>query len=1036
MKKTTTTVAMAPPCPYQKVKRPMSRGPQHQVQLHKTVCLLLILLISSITGSVTVQAQNNTNQPNQTTYTLKGRVTDQQHQPLPGATLTETNTKAKAQTDENGNFALTVQSKNGTVSISYLGYQGQSQNYSADKVLSVQLLPDQGSTLRTVEVNTGYYSVKQKHLTGSISSVKAADLEKQPVTNALSALQGRVTGAYIQQTSGTPGGNINITIRGRNGIDAASKPLYLVDGIPFSAVPLTNTLSGGLDIYTSGGYSPLNTIPPEDIASIEILKDADATAIYGSRGANGVVLITTKKAKTGKTSVEASAQSGYSTPTRTMPMLSTQDYLALRKLAIALDGTTIGPTDYDLNGKWDPAAYTDFQKTLIGNTAGFTSYTASLSGGNQSASFLLGASHNSQGTTYKSDLGYERTGIHFSGGHTSSDGKLKASLSALYSTDQTNWLNSDLTQRALNLAPNSPALYNPDGSLNWAGSTWTNPLRSFEQKYKAVNTNLTASAQLSYSPLKDLELRSTLGYSAQSLADRSYTPVSYYDPSEGRTSATSTSDYGTANQKGWSAELQGSYSRKVASGILSVLLGATLQSTQRESLYLRGTGFSSDALIASIQSASSSQVRGASSSAYRYGGIYARANYVLKERYILNLTARRDGSSRFGPGKKFGSFGAIGAAYLFSEENYFKQNLSWLSLGKFRASYGTSGNDQIGDYEYLDTYQPATGYAGSSGLSPARLFNPDFRWELNKKLELGLDLGFFDDRLTATLGYYLNSSTSQLINYPLSTVTGFSSVRANLAAKVRNTGWEFQLSSRNLSKGALHWTTSANITVPKNTLVDFPGLSTSSYASTYEIGKSLNVAKVLHLQGVDPATGVYTFTDFNHDGTIDYLDAQVAADRKQRFYGGLDNTLSYKNIELSFLLQFVSQTAGSFRSQYTPMPGTAYNQPQAYQGKYWTKPGDIAQLQRPSTGLNTAAVVALYNYQISDAFLTDASFVRLKNVSLSYKTSKLIPKKTIRAFVQGQNLWTITDYFGLDPESTNSTLPPLRTLTLGLQLIL
>jgi TonB-linked SusC/RagA family outer membrane protein len=987
---------------------------------------IILLAMATLWPFLSTKAQENL---------IAGTVKEINKKPLPAVTIQQKGTSNSTQTDTNGNFTLKTTSPNGSISVTHMGYLSRTVEFSGATKLEITLYQQQ-ETLRQVEVNTGYYSVKQRNLTGSISSIKAEEIEKQPVTNLLSSLQGRITGAYIQQTSSTPGGNINITIRGRNGIDASSNPLYLVDGVPFGGTTLSNSLSVAGNVYTTGGSSPLNTISPDDIASIEILKDADATAIYGSRGANGVVLITTKKGKSGKTSVDFSAQSGYSTPTRGIDMLRTEDYLALRKLAIALDGTTIKPTDHDLNGKWDQNAYTDFQKQLIGNNAPFSSYKASISGGSQTSSFLLSATHNTQGTIYKSNLGYDRTGIHLSASHSSPDNKLKASASAIYSSDQTNWVNADLTPRALNLAPNSPALENPDGSINWAGSTWVNPLRSFEQGYRARNTNLTASASLSYLPLKNLEIKTNLGYSALALTDRSYTPVSYYDPSEGRTSATSTSDYGNSRQQGWSSEFQGSYHTKINTGTLSLLIGATLQQQSREALYLRGTGFASDALIANIQSASNTQVRGGSNSEYRYGGIYGRINYALKEKYILNLTARRDGSSRFGTENRFGNFGAIGAAYVFSEEGLIKNSLPELSFGKLRFSYGTSGNDQIGDYEYLDTYQPATGYNSSTGLSPVRLFNPDFGWEKNRKLEVGLDLGFFRDRLTATIGYYRNNSSSQLIDYPLSSLTGFTSIRANLAALVRNIGWEFQLTSRNLSSGKLKWTTSFNMTVPKNTLVQFPGLAASSYANTYVIGSSLNVVKLLELKGVDPTTGVYTFTDFNGDGTINALDRQITGDRRQKFYGGLDNTISYGNFELGVLFQFVSQIAGSFRSQYTVMPGTAFNQPLAYQGKYWTKPGDIAELQRPSTGLNTDALIALSNYQISDAVLTDASFIRLKNISLSYRTGKLLKGKTIRGFLQAQNLWTITNYFGLDPESTNSTLPPLRTITLGLSLTL
>lgn len=1042
MKKITTKVGMALLCPFQTKKRPMSRDNSipHQTSINKLFATLitLIFILGFAQGPASAQSQNQRNnqhiEPNtRQSYLLKGTVTDAQNNPLPGATITETGTKNSVQTNKDGTFQLKTSQPKGKLTISYLGYQTKEAGFNTEEDLDFPLIEDL-STLRAVEISTPYYSTKQKLSTGAISTVKAAEIEKQPITNPVLAFQGRTPGTYITQTSSTPGGNVSLLIRGRNGIDASSSPLYLVDGIPFPSQTLSNSLSVAGNVFTTGGSSPLNTLSPDDIASIDILKDADATAIYGSRGANGVVLITTKKGKSGKTSADFSAQYGISTPTRTLQMLGTADYLALRKLAISLDGATIAATDYDLNGKWDQNDYTNWQNKLIANQANFASYRASLQGGSAGSSYLFSASRNDQGSIYGKNLGYTRNSAHFSASHGSIDNKLRASASILYSQDRTNWANSDLTFRSLNLSPNAPALKNPDGSLNWASSTWVNPLRALEIGYGATNSSLTASTTIAYLPIDFLELKTILGYNTVQLADRSFTPVSAFDPAEGRTSASSTSDYGSSNQKGWSTELQASFTKNIKQGKLSLLLGGTLQQQDRDALYLRGTAFASDVLIANISSASTTQVRGTTNTSYRYGGLYGRANYTLEEKYIVNLTARRDGSSRFGSGRKLASFAAIGAAYLISEEKFIKDKLPQLSLAKLRLSYGSSGNDQIGDYEYLDTYSSSSGYNGAAGLFPVRLSNPDFGWERNRKLEIALDIGLFKDRITATIGHYRNHSSSQLIDYPLSTVTGFTSVRANLAAKVRNTGWEFSINSQNINSSKLKWTTSFNLTIPKNTLIEFPNLASSSYAATYVIGRPLGVAKTYQLIGVDPQSGIYAFTDFNGDGVINALDRQVAIDRGQRFYGGLDNIVSYKGLELSFLFQFVSQVSGNFKSQYAVLPGLMANQPQAYQGSYWQKPGDIAELQRPSSGLNAAANTAFNNYILSDVALSDASFVRLKNVSLSYRTDGLIPGKRLRFFIQGQNLLTFTNYFGLDPESANSTLPPLRTLTTGFSL--
>lgn len=967
-------------------------------------------------------------------HIIKGKVTDTQNQPLIGATIQNTKTKTSTQTDAQGQFSLSVNQSTGTIHISFLGYQPQQASYSTDQTLNIQLIED-ASTLQAVEINTGYYSVKAKLLTGSIASVKAEEIAKSPVSNPLSALQGRVAGAQIVQNGGTPGSNVSVIIRGQNGIETSTHPLYLVDGVPFNSASLSSNLSVNSAVFGSQGSSPLNTIPPENIESIEVLKDADATAIYGSRGANGVVLITTKKGKLGSSRFNTNLQSGFSDLTRRLAMLSTPAYLQMRNAAITADNTTIKATDYDLNGTWDPNARTDWQETLLGGTAKFNNLQSSLSGGNVQSSFLLSANYQDQGNTLRSGLGYRRLGAQLSAAHQSPQGQLSAQFSASYTSDRTQWLNQDLYFRALGLQPNAPNLYNPDGSLNWAGSSWVNPLRELENGYYAQNGNLQSSASLTYRPLKDLEAKIALGYNQQQLHDRSTTPTSYYDPAEGRTPATSVADHNESQLSSWLIEPQLSYRISRKFGSLSALFGLSFQGQQRNANLLRGVGFASDALIESLKAATTLTSRENGESQYRYGAAYARLNYSYQDRYIVNLTGRRDGSSRFGPGRQFANFGAIGAAYLFSEEQFIKTNLPILSFGKLRASYGTSGNDQIGDYEYLDTYQPVLGYNGQPALAPLRLFNADFGWESNRKFEAALEFGLFKDRLRGSIGHYRNRSSSQLVNYPLALSTGFASVRANLNATIENTGWEFELSGTILpvQKGKLGWNASFNLTIPQNRLVDFPNLAASSYASRYQIGRPLSISKLYELLGVNSQTGLYEFRDYNNDGVITSLDRQYVVDRVQRYYGGLNNSFSYGPLEFSFLLQFVSQDASNLRNQFNNMPGRSFNQPLSDQGKYWTQPGDLAELQRLSSGALPAANTAYNNFVASNASVSDASYLRLKNVSLSYRSSTLLKGVELRLYAQGQNLWTLTNYLGIDPESASLNLPPLRTIVFGLQ---
>ena len=898
-------------------------------------------------------------------------------------------------------------------------------------------LQDTTFNLREIDVNAGYYTVKQKYATGNISSVKASEIEKQPVGNLMEAMQGRVTGVYIQQNSGVPGSSMNIQIRGRNSIAASSNPLYIIDNVPFSSQSLTNTLSASINIYGADGANPLQFIAPDDIESIEVLKDADATAIYGSRGANGVVLITTKKGKSGRLNFEVGINGGGTNVTRTMPMLNTDEYLALRKQAFALDNTNPKTTDYDINGTWNQDHYTNWQKTLYAGETYFNQSKIAISGGSAQSTFMLSGTYHKQGSTIKKGMGYDRLSLHYAGSQQSANTKFKVDYSGGYSLDQTNWISENMTSAAMLLAPNAPMLYNEDGSLNWENGTWINPLRNLAKKYEAANRNFLASLSLKYEPLKNLNIKANLGYQYWALKDFNTNPVAYYNPSEGRTPATSFIDQNQSVQYSFIAEPQLSYFLPTAIGDFSVLTGMSFQKQKKDQTIVRATGFTSDELIENIKAAGNIAIRNYEQSTYAYSGLYARINYSYRQKYIVNLTGRRDGSSRFGTDRKFANFGAIGMAYLFSEEKELKEMMPWLSYGKLRASYGSSGNDQIGDYEYLNTYQATNGYNGVGGLSPMRLYNPDFGWEVNKKFEVGMELGFFNNRLELLLSYFRNISDNQLVSYPLASTTGFTSIRSNLNAKVQNTGFELEVKGNWPIGKKVKWESGLNLTIPRNKLLDFPLLANSSYANQYVIGHALDVAKVYHYLGVNAQTGLYQYLDVNGDNVISVAgDATTLIDKGQRLYGGLNNNINIGNFQFSFLLQFVKQKMYTFRALYNNAPGTMNNQPRAFLGQYWTAQGQIADLQRLTTGTNTQALVAQNNFIRSDAAIGDASFIRLKNVAFSYVNHKLLKGCQLKLFMQAQNLYTFTSYFGLDPETANNTLPPMQTYVLGLQLTL
>lgn len=942
--------------------------------------------------------------------------------PLAGVTVTIKGTSITTITDTEGRYTIPAVSGD-ILQFSFMGYATLEVAVTS-ATANVVLQPDVQS-LQEVEVNAGYYSVKESERTGSIARITAKDLAHQPVNNVLAAMQGRMAGVNITQNTGIPGGGFDIQIRGRNSLRTnGNNPMYIIDGVPYDAEPLTDGFTSGV---LAGKPSPLNSIPPEQIASIEVLKDADATAIYGSRGANGVVLITTKKERSGASRFNARVTRGAGRVTRFMQLLNTEQYLAMRREAFANDGITEYPEyAYDVNGVWDMDRYTDWQQTLLGGMAEFSTVQASVSGGSERTSFLINGGYSEQSTVFTGNFKYRTGNVRASLNHESADSKFKLNFSAGLTLQDNNLPGSDFTSEAISLSPNAPALYDENGELNWENSTFNNPLRNLLGTYTSTTNDLLSSLKLSYALTDGLEASVNCGYTTTELVERNLNPSTMYMPAIGVGPEGSYIGLTNANRSSWIIEPQLRWNQTFGKHKVDLLGGSTFQSQQGESLVQMGIGFSSNSLIGNLAAASQTLTMGHDKNEYRYQAFFARANYIFDDRLIVNLTGRRDGSSRFGRGNQFANFGAVGAAWLLHKESFIPSE-SWLSFGKIRASYGITGSDQIGNYQYLDTYS-STGnaYNGVVGLQPNRLYNPNFAWETNRKLEAGLELGFFRDRLFVTGVYFRNTSGNQLTGIPLPATTGFANIQANLDATVQNTGVELTLRTENVSTARFGWTTSLNLTFLRNKLVSFPGLEGSTYANRYVIGESLNIQKLYRYTGIDPDTGLYTFADSNGDGTVDYQDMTTVADFSPRFFGGLQNELRYRNVRLDFLFQFVKQQnrdlsrsmgfAGDMRNQSTAVLGSGN--------------------QLYTAGFNTEAVTASSRYASSDAIVSDASFVRLKNVSVTWDVPT---EKTTgvgcQLSLQAQNLFTITPFEGGDPEFvTGGYLPPLRTVTVGLGL--
>lgn len=968
-----------------------------------------------------------------------GRVTTLLGEPMAGVNIIVKGSTNGTTSDADGRYSLNAE-VNDVIAFSFIGYRTVEIVFIGQTNLDV-LMNEDVESLGEVTVNAGYYKTTKELQTGSIVKIEAREIEQQPVSNPLGALQARVPGLEVIQQTGVPGSNFKVRIRGTNSLSSGNDPLFIVDGVPFTSTPMSfsetsGSILAGNDVQ---GSSPLNSINPSDIESIEVLKDADATAIYGSRGANGVILITTKKGRQGKTGLDVSFYSGIANVGRKMNLLNTPDYLVMRKEAFKNEGMTPDESNAIDLVSWDTTRYTDWQDELIGGNATLNDVRLSFSGGEHNTQFLLSGGFHRETTVFPGSNHDQRLSMLASLTNTSPNGKLKTTFSLNASTNFTDLASKDLTYAAMTLSPNAPAVHDEKGDLNWDG--WTssieNPLAYLERKFESRNGNLIGNATVGYRIVPHLEAKVSLGYTRISSDAVTQYPISSFSPG---TVDVNMSVFSRSDFANWIAEPQLQWASPFAAGTIDILAGATFLDESREGLAQYAEGFTSEALMKNLAAASTITSATNYYTEYRYQAFFGRLNYNLKERYILNLTARRDGSSRFGPGNQFAVFGAVGAAWIFSREPFMKDKFAFLSFGKLKASYGTSGNDQIGDYQFLDSYTTTGIYQGERGLGPSRLYNPDFAWEVNKKLEASLDLAFLNDRITFTLNYYRNRSSSQLVGIPLGGTTGFTSIQGNFPATVQNTGVEFDLSSVIVhSPAGFEWVMSVNATVPRNQLISFPDLSAfPDYAAKYVVGEPLEIAKLYEYTGVDANTGVYQFTDENEDGVHGVNDRQQVRFLGRKLYGGFRNSFSYKGFQLEFLFQFVKQNGYNHTHVFPEAPGAISNQPDLVMDR-WTESGQEGKdVQRFTTQWTTAYDAYARLLYTSTAAVSDASFIRLKNLSLSYSlpqsTLEKIRLQGASVFIQGQNLLTITDYKGIDPEAPGSSaLPPLRTLTAGVR---
>jgi TonB-linked SusC/RagA family outer membrane protein len=975
---------------------------------------------------------------------VSGIVTDETGTPLSGASVKVKGTSQGATADRNGHFLIKQVDENAVLLITYVGYEPQEVAVNNGRSIAIKLKQSAGVLNETVVI--GYGTTTRRKSTGSISSITAEVIEKQPVANPLASLPGRLPGVLVAQNNGLPGSAVQIQIRGQNSLSQGAIPLYVIDGVPYTNFNGGSPANDNLNAFgisgANGGVSPFGLINPTDIERIDVLKDADATSIYGSRAANGVILITTKKGKAGKTKLDVNVYTGSTSVSHFIPVLNLQEYLQLRREAFANDNvapTTATAPDLLV---WDTTKSTNFQDIFMGGTGHVTDAQATLSGGTETTRFLFNSGYRRETTIFPTEDAARRISARLNVDHTSPDRKFNASFNMNYSSDKTNLNSSDLAS-VYNLPPNLPLTDPATGKLFFA-TGFTNPLTTLLKKYYGTTSNFIGNTTLRYTIITGLNLKMNLGYTASDLSNRTTNPASSNNPANNPVSSASFS-YNKASN--YIIEPTAEYSFKLGDGRMTALAGGSWQHNTSNSKLFNGTNYSNEALLGSLTAAGTVTVSYDNIVEYKYAAAFGRLSYDWKGKYILNANFRRDGSSRFGPNNRFGNFGSVGASWIFTEEGFIKNTLPFLSFGKLRGSYGTTGNDQISNYTYLPLYNSTTAYLGSAAIVPAQLANPGIQWETTKKMEFAIELGLFKDRVYLTTNYYRNRSSNQLtfLSYPYQ--SGYNSLQDNLPALIQNSGVEVELSSTNIRNKDFKWTTAFNITLPKNELVDFPGLANTFSATSYIIGMPLNFTRLYHYTGVEASTGKATYEDIDKNGSITTNDRYIGKIGTP-YYGGLSNTLSYKGLQLDLFFQFNHRFGTN--NIVSTRPGAFINQNTSVLDRW--QPGHTSGVFFPGASATAGSPIAnsYTQFSQSDALYGDASYIKFRSANLAYSLPAAwisrMKMSNCRLFVEGQNLivWaknknifdTETQVQGGPPGLGTGTIgqltPPLRTVVFGI----
>ena len=975
---------------------------------------------------------------------------------VPGATVLVKGTTIGTATDIDGKYSINVPAGSNVLVFTFVGLTSQEVNIGNRSTINVALESD--ITALSEVIVTGYGTQPKREVTGAVSSVKGDAIQNLPLQSFDRALQGRASGVQVRSSNGLPGGAVNIRIRGVGSINAGNEPLFIVDG-----VQLNNQSNAS---FTQS--NPLAFLNPNDIESMEILKDAASAAIYGSQAANGVVIITTKKGKQGKAKFEFNAFSGETQPMKFLDILSGPEWYGMRRDAHLNSGSTTPEADA-LNAMGRrPANWAtltrpaldaiglalptyDWQREVMG-AGKLSNYEMSVSGGDEKTTFFLSGSYNYQQASFR-PVDFERGTVRIALTHQATK-RLSIETNMNLSTFQQNvpfavegsFLGNPAFSASAVLPHN--AIYNEDGTYNTAiagvlgqNVVLVNAYNSGLQRTNTAVGNLITN----YKIANNLSFRSLFGLDYRLLQGDNYRDPRTPDGAGviGRSSVQSDwrTRFITTQTLNWNKTFNGVHN-------VSALAGVEYLSETREGISGAGIGFPTFQ-FRTIQSAATPESITGFWTGYRRASAFSSVNYDYKKKYLVTVTARYDGSSRFGTENRYGLFPSIRLGWSLVEEEFLK-NSSTISEMKFRASYGLTGNDQIGNFDARGLYGGGGNYSGSAGIVPSSLANLGLSWETNNTTNLGLDFGFFENRITGSIDAFDRRTKDLLLSQPILWINGFSGISNNVG-ELQNRGLEFELSTVNIDKGGFRWNSSFNITKIDNQIVSlYSGLqflpANPGIAVGQPVGRSGEGAVFsAEYAGVNPATGRPMWYDIN--GNITYL--PLAADRKYlgsslgTVFGGLNNTFSYKGFEFTtFFTYEYGGIGGDGQYGFLRESGTrlALNTLQEVVDRSWKTPGQITDIPR-NVITNGGNETRGASRNSGSAALLKYDFIRLSQLTLAYTFKPSLVNRIgltrARIYAQGVNLWTYTDYPGYDPEFTGAgtgQVPLTKSYTLGVQI--